>query len=76
MYCILRIIIPLQVADAVPSVPQCVFVDHATVASCALRDLDAEQPVGPAASCEPLSALCSPAADAGSPASMWTHQAH
>ncbi len=69
-------LLPLQVDGAVPSALQCVSDDHATVASCAPRGPYAEQPVGPAASCEPPSALCSPAADAGSPASGWTHQEH
>lgn len=73
---ILGLIIPLQVGDAVPSALRCVSVDHATVASCVPQGLYAEQPVGPAASCEPPSALCSPAADAGSPSSRWTHRAH
>lgn len=68
--------VPLQVGDAVLSALQCVSVDRATVASCVLQGLYAEQPVGPAASCEPPSALCSPVADAGSPASRWTHQVH
>lgn len=68
--------IPLQSDDAVPSALQFVFADHAKVASCVPRDLDVEQRAGPAASCEPRSALCSPAGDAESPASGWTHQAH
>lgn len=71
-----KTMIPLPDADAVLSVLQCVSVDRAAAASCVPQGLYAEQPVGPAASCEPPSAPCSPVADAGSPASEWTHQAH
>lgn len=68
--------IPLQFDDAVPSALQFVFVDRAKVASCVPQGLDVEQQAGPAASCGPRSALCSPAEDAESPVSGWTHQAH
>lgn len=72
----LTLIIPLQVDDAVPSALRYVSVDRATVAACVPPGLCAEQPVGPAASCGPPSAPCSPAGDAESPSSRWTHQEH
>lgn len=69
-------VLPLQVDGAAPSAPRCVFGGHAAAASCAPRGPGAELPVGPAASCGPRSALCFPAAAAGSLVSMWTRRAH
>lgn len=68
--------IPLQFDDAVPSALQFVSVDRAKVASCVPLGLDVEQQAGPAASCGPRNALCSPAEDAESPSLGWTHQVH
>lgn len=68
--------LPLQFDDAVPSALRFVSVYRAKVASCVPRGLDVERRAGPAASCGPRSALCSPAEDAGSPSSVWTHQVH
>lgn len=73
---VIGVTLPLQFDDAVPSALRFVSVYRAKVASCVPRGLDVAQQAGPAASCGPRSALCSPAEDAGSPSSVWTHQVH
>lgn len=66
----------LRADGVVPSALRCVFAGHAGVYSCAPPCPVAELPVELVASYEPPSALCSPAAAAGSPGAAWIHREH